>query len=160
MTSFVIVACLFLTRNFAQQATGTSYTLHEVGGNHAQSVGFSTDGFTTTATAIMRKLHLIWVMMNEDTRRMHKVSDDVKGEYLVFFPRTLRLAFLEENNNSLKKIAKLEDLAEYSRLGLVVIYKLYSCGDYTYTILYFNRRSDLDMNKHASNVTYINWMGS
>lgn len=38
--------------------------LQEVGCNHAQSVGFSTDGFATTPT--MRKLHLIWV-----TARMH-----------------------------------------------------------------------------------------
>ncbi|KAI3678697.1 hypothetical protein L6452_37999 [Arctium lappa] len=166
--------------------------LQEVGGNHAQGVGFSTDGFATTTT--MRKLHLIWVtarmhievyrypawsdvieietwvqgdgrigtrrdwilkdyangevigratskwvMMNEDTRRLQKVSDDVREEYLVFCPRTLRLAFPEENNNSLKKIAKLEDPAEFSRLGLVP------------------RRSDLDMNKHVNNVTYIGW---
>lgn len=83
-----------------------------------------------------------------------------------------RLAFPEENNNSLKKIAKLEDPAEYSRLGLVVsstIYKLYSCGDYfiyqqhssnkLYYIIYTQqpRRSDLDMNKHVNNVTYIGW---
>uniref|UniRef100_Q42714 Acyl-[acyl-carrier-protein] hydrolase n=1 Tax=Carthamus tinctorius TaxID=4222 RepID=Q42714_CARTI len=166
--------------------------LQEVGGNHAQGVGFSTDGFATTTT--MRKLHLIWVtarmhieiyrypawsdvieietwvqgegkvgtrrdwilkdyangevigratskwvMMNEDTRRLQKVSDDVREEYLVFCPRTLRLAFPEENNNSMKKIPKLEDPAEYSRLGLVP------------------RRSDLDMNKHVNNVTYIGW---
>ncbi|PPD69975.1 hypothetical protein GOBAR_DD33144 [Gossypium barbadense] len=38
--------------------------LQEVGSNHAQSVGFSTDGFGTSPT--MRKLHLIWV-----TARMH-----------------------------------------------------------------------------------------
>ncbi|KNA23987.1 hypothetical protein SOVF_020050 [Spinacia oleracea] len=38
--------------------------LQEVGCNHAQSVGFSTDGFATTPT--MRELHLIWV-----TARMH-----------------------------------------------------------------------------------------
>jgi hypothetical protein len=40
------------------------FLLQEVGCNHAQSVGFSTDGFATTPT--MRKLHLIWV-----TARMH-----------------------------------------------------------------------------------------
>ena len=40
------------------------FELQEVGCNHAQSVGFSTDGFATTTT--MRKLHLIWV-----TARMH-----------------------------------------------------------------------------------------
>lgn len=38
--------------------------MQEVGCNHAQSVGFSTDGFATTTT--MRKLGLIWV-----TNRMH-----------------------------------------------------------------------------------------
>ena len=36
----------------------------EVGCNHAQSVGYSTDGFATTPT--MRKLRLIWV-----TARIH-----------------------------------------------------------------------------------------
>lgn len=41
-----------------------SVPMQEVGCNHAQSVGFSTDGFATTTT--MRKLRLIWV-----TSRMH-----------------------------------------------------------------------------------------
>lgn len=38
-----------------------------------------------------------------------------------------RLAFPKENNGSLKKIAKLEDPAEYSRLGMVVsvIFKIW-----------------------------------
>ncbi|XP_050364859.1 oleoyl-acyl carrier protein thioesterase 1, chloroplastic-like [Argentina anserina] len=167
--------------------------LQEVGCNHAQVVGFSTDGFATTTT--MRKLHLIWVtarmhievykypawsdvveietwcqgegrigtrrdwilkdyatgqvigratskwvMMNQDTRRLQKVSDDVREEHLVFAPRELRLAFPESNNSSLKKIAKLEDPAEYTRLGLVP------------------RRADLDMNQHVNNVTYIGWV--
>ncbi|XP_024981865.1 oleoyl-acyl carrier protein thioesterase, chloroplastic-like [Cynara cardunculus var. scolymus] len=187
-----IIRCYEVGINKTATIETIANLLQEVGGNHAQSVGFSTDGFATTTT--MRKLHLIWVtarmhievyrypawsdvieietwvqgdgrigtrrdwilkdyangevigratskwvMMNEDTRRLQKVSDDVREEYLVFCPRTLRLAFPEENNNSLKKIAKLEDPAEYSRLGLVP------------------RRSDLDMNKHVNNVTYIGW---
>ncbi|KAI4356365.1 hypothetical protein L6164_000394 [Bauhinia variegata] len=167
--------------------------LQEVGCNHAQSVGFSTDGFATTPT--MRKLRLIWVtarmhieiykypawsdvveietwcqgegrvgtrrdfilkdyatnqvigratskwvMMNQDTRRLQKVSDDVREEYLVYCPREPRLAIPEENNNSFKKIPKLEDPVQYSRVGLVP------------------RRADLDMNQHVNNVTYIGWV--
>ncbi|KFK29701.1 hypothetical protein AALP_AA7G167700 [Arabis alpina] len=166
--------------------------LQEVGCNHAQVVGFSTDGFATTLT--MRKLHLIWVtarmhieiykypawsdvieietwcqsegrigtrrdwilrdcatgqvigratskwvMMNQDTRRLQRVTDEVRDEYLVFCPREPRLAFPEENNSSLKKIPKLED-AQYSTLGLKP------------------RRADLDMNQHVNNVTYIGWV--
>ncbi|KAF5746299.1 Oleoyl-acyl carrier protein thioesterase [Tripterygium wilfordii] len=167
--------------------------LQEVGCNHAQSVGYSTDGFATTPT--MRKLHLIWVtarmhieiykypawsdvveietwcqsegrigtrrdwilkdfatsevigratskwvMMNQDTRRLQKVNDEVREEYLVFCPREPRLSFPEKNNRSLKKILKLEDPAQNSRLGLVP------------------RRADLDMNQHVNNVTYIGWV--
>ncbi|XP_050206465.1 oleoyl-acyl carrier protein thioesterase 2, chloroplastic-like [Mercurialis annua] len=167
--------------------------LQEVGCNHAQIVGFSTNGFSTTHT--MRKLHLIWVtarmhieiykypawcdvvevetwcqndgrigtrrdwiltdyatgeaigratskwvMMNQDTRRLQKVSNDVRQEYLIFCPPDLRLAFPEENNSSLNKIAKLEDPAQSSKLGLVP------------------RRADLDMNQHVNNVTYIGWV--
>ncbi|GMI76185.1 fatA acyl-ACP thioesterase 1, fatA acyl-ACP thioesterase [Hibiscus trionum] len=167
--------------------------LQEVGGNHAQSVGFSTDGFATTPT--MRKLHLIWVtarmhievyrypawsdvieietwcqnegrigtrrdwilndvatgevigratskwvMMNQDTRRLQKVNDDVKEEYLIFCPREPRLAFPEENSKSSKKIAKFEEPVQYSRRGLKP------------------RRADLDMNQHVNNVTYIGWV--
>ncbi|KAG1363466.1 putative Oleoyl-acyl carrier protein thioesterase, chloroplastic [Cocos nucifera] len=79
-------------------------------------------------------------MMNQDTRRLQRVSDEVREEYLVFCPRTPRLAFPEEDNGSLKKIPKLEDPAEYSRLGLVP------------------RRADLDMNQHVNNVAYIGWV--
>ncbi|KAL5057595.1 hypothetical protein RYX36_029199 [Vicia faba] len=167
--------------------------LQEVGCNHAQSVGFSTDGFATTPT--MRKLHLIWVtarmhievykypawsdvveietwcqaegragtrrdfiikdyttnqvigratskwlMMNQDTRRLQKISDELRDEYLVFCPRELRLAIPEPDSNCLKKIPKLVDPAQSSSLGLVP------------------RRADLDMNQHVNNVTYIGWV--
>ncbi|GMH02487.1 hypothetical protein Nepgr_004326 [Nepenthes gracilis] len=167
--------------------------LQEVGCNHAQSVGFSTDGFATTPT--MRKLHLIWVtarmhieiykypawsdmveietwcqsdgriqtrrdfilkdfangevigratskwvMMNQDTRRLERVSTEIHDEYLIHCPKTPRLAFPEEDNKSLRKIPRLEDPAQYSKLGLVP------------------RRADLDMNQHVNNVTYIGWI--
>ncbi|THG09546.1 hypothetical protein TEA_007460 [Camellia sinensis var. sinensis] len=134
---------------------------HEVGCNHAQSVGFSTDGFATTLT--MRKLHLIWVTARMHieiykypawsdvveietwcqsegkigTRRDWILKDYDTGEVI---GRATRLAFPEENNGSLKKISKLEDTAQYSRLGLVP------------------RRADLDMNQHVNNVTYIGWV--
>ncbi|CAH8383650.1 unnamed protein product [Eruca vesicaria subsp. sativa] len=81
-----------------------------------------------------------WVMMNRDTRRLQKVSDDVRNEHLVFCPKEPRLAFPEENNRSLKKIQKLEDPAQYSMIGLKP------------------RRADLDMNQHVNNVTYIGWV--
>jgi len=188
-----VVRCYEVGINKTATVETIANLLQEVGCNHAQSVGFSTDGFATTTT--MRKLHLIWVtarmhieiykypawsdvieietwcqsegrigtrrdwilkdyathevigratskwvMMNQDTRRLEKVSDDVREEYLVFCPREPRLAFPEEKNGSLKKIAKLEDPAQYSRQGLVP------------------RRADLDMNQHVNNVAYIGWV--
>ncbi|GAV70723.1 Acyl-ACP_TE domain-containing protein [Cephalotus follicularis] len=80
------------------------------------------------------------VMMNQDTRRLQKVHDDVWNEFLVFSPKTLRLAFPEENNSSLKKLPKLRDPAQYARLGLMP------------------RRAELDMNQHVNNVAYIGWV--
>ncbi|KAK2992446.1 hypothetical protein RJ640_025408 [Escallonia rubra] len=188
-----IVRCYEVGINKTATVETMANLLQEVGCNHAQSVGFSTDGFATTLT--MRKLHLIWVtarmhieiykypawsdvveietwcqsegrigtrrdwiltdcasgevigratskwvMMNEDTRRLQKVTDDVRDEYLVFCPKTPRLSFPEANNSSLRKISKLEDPAHYSRLGLVP------------------RRADLDMNQHVNNVAYIGWV--
>ncbi|PIN03705.1 Oleoyl-[acyl-carrier-protein] hydrolase [Handroanthus impetiginosus] len=188
-----IVRCYEVGINKTATVETIANLLQEVGCNHAQSVGFSTDGFATTTT--MRQLHLIWVtarmhieiykypawsdvveietwcqsegrigtrrdwiikdyandevigratskwvMMNQDTRRLQKVTDDVRDEYLVFCPKTLRLAFPEENNASLKKIAKLDDPAKYSKVGLVP------------------RRADFDMNQHVNNVTYIGWV--
>ncbi|KAF5451495.1 hypothetical protein F2P56_026601 [Juglans regia] len=188
-----IVRCYEVGINKTATVETIANLLQEVGCNHAQNVGFSTDGFATTPT--MRKMHLIWVtarmhieiyrypawsdvveietwcqgdgrigtrrdwiikdyatdqvigratskwvMMNQETRRLQKVSDDVREEYLVYCPRELRLAIPEENSTSLKKIPKLEDPAQNSKVGLVP------------------RRSDLDMNQHVNNVTYIGWV--
>nr|CAB3457507.1 unnamed protein product [Digitaria exilis] len=215
-----IVRCYEVGINKTATVETIANLLQEVGCNHAQSVGFSTDGFATTTT--MRKLGLIWVtnrmhieiykypawgdvveietwcqedgrigtrrdwilkdlangevigratryllfeyiagpktectvqvtgsyrllsskwvMMNQNTRRLQRVSDDVRDEVFIHCPKTPRLAFPEENNGSLKKIPILSDPAQYSRLGLVP------------------RRADLDMNQHVNNVTYIGWV--
>lgn len=188
-----IVRCYEVGINKTATVETIANLLQEIGCNHAQSVGFSTDGFATTIS--MRQLHLIWVtarmhieiykypawsdvveietwcqsegrigtrrdwilknyatgevigratskwvMMNQDTRRLQKVADDVRDEVLLYCPKELRLAFPEKNNASLKKIAKLDEAAAYSRAGLVP------------------RRADLDMNQHVNNVTYIGWV--
>ncbi|KAJ8467399.1 hypothetical protein OPV22_029951 [Ensete ventricosum] len=80
-----------------------------------------------------------WVLMNQDTRKLQQLNDEAREVYLVYGPRTDRLAFPEKNNDSLKKIPKLADPAQYSRLGILP------------------RRADLDMNQHINNVTYIGW---
>ncbi|XP_077212247.1 oleoyl-acyl carrier protein thioesterase 2, chloroplastic-like [Tasmannia lanceolata] len=188
-----IIRCYEVGINKTATVETIANLLQEVACNHAQSVGFSSDGFATTHT--MRKLHLIWVtsrmhievykypawgdvveietwcqgegrietrrdwilkdfatgtvigratskwmMMNQDTRRLQGVTDDFRDEYLILCPQTPRLAFPEEDNSSLKKIPKLEDPAQYSRLRLVP------------------RGADLDMNQHVNNVTYIGWV--
>ncbi|XP_058206649.1 oleoyl-acyl carrier protein thioesterase, chloroplastic-like isoform X3 [Rhododendron vialii] len=155
-----IVRCYEVGVNKTATVETIANLLQEVACNHVQSLGFSTDGFGTTTT--MRKLHLIWA-----TARMHieiykypAWSDVVEVEtwYESEGPiwtrrdwilkdhatrevigRATRLAFPEEKNGSLKKIAKLEDAAQYSRQGLVP------------------RRADLDMNQHVNNVAYIGW---
>lgn len=188
-----IVRCYEVGVNRTATIETMANLLQEVACNHAQSVGFSTDGFATTPT--MRKRHLIWVtarmhieiykypvwgdvveietwcqgegkigtrrdwilkdaateavigratskwvMMNRDTRRLSRATDDVRDEYMIYFPQSPRLAFPEENNSSSKKIPKLEDPAHHSRSGLMP------------------RRADLDMNQHVNNVTYIGWV--
>lgn len=187
------IRCYEVGLNRTATIEAVANLLQEVACNHAQSVGFSTDGFATTPT--MRERHLIWVaarmhievykypawgdvteietwcqsegkigtrrdwilkdaateniigratstwvMMNQDTRRLYRVTDDVRDEYMIHCPKSPRMAFTEENSNSSKKIPKLEDPAQYSRSGLMP------------------RRVDLDMNQHVNNVTYIGWV--
>ncbi|KAI3714368.1 hypothetical protein L1987_72967 [Smallanthus sonchifolius] len=76
-----------------------------------------------------------WVMMNEKTRRLSKMPDEVRGEISPWF--ILKQAIKEE---SLEKIDKLDDNAKYINSGLQP------------------KRSDLDMNHHVNNVKYVGWM--
>lgn len=188
-----VIRCYEVGMNRTASIETIANLLQEVACNHAQSVGFSTDGFATTPS--MRKRRLIWVttrmhievdeypvwgdvvqietwcqaegkagtrrdwlisnvatgkligrvtstwvMMNQDTRRLSRITDDVREEYAQHCPDPPRYAFPEENSSSLKKISKLQDPAQHLRSGLMP------------------RRGDLDMNQHVNNVTYIGWI--
>lgn len=188
-----VIRCYEVGMNRTASIETVANLLQEVACNHAQSLGFSTDGFATTPS--MRKRRLIWVttrmhieveeypvwgdvvrietwcqgegkagirrdwlisdmangkligratstwvMMNQDSRRLSRIMDDVREEYEQYCPVLPRYAFPEENSSSLKKISKLEDPAQHVRSGLMP------------------RRGDLDMNQHVNNVTYIGWV--
>ncbi|KAI5082694.1 hypothetical protein GOP47_0003292 [Adiantum capillus-veneris] len=188
-----VIRCYEVGMNRTASIETIANLLQEVACNHAQSVGFSTDGFATTPS--MRKRRLIWVttrmhieveeypvwgdiveietwcqgegkagtrrdwlisdvanskligratstwvMMNQDSRRLSRITDDVREEYANHCPVLPRYAFPEENSSSLRKIPKLGDPAQHVRSGLMP------------------RRGDLDMNQHVNNVTYIGWI--
>ncbi|GBG91603.1 hypothetical protein CBR_g52636 [Chara braunii] len=79
-----------------------------------------------------------WVMMSQDTRRLVRIPEEVKAEYLQYcFPHRHAI---KDKSASGRKIERLEDPPEFARAGLQV------------------RRSDLDMNQHVNNVTYVGWM--
>lgn len=185
-----VIRCYEVGVNRTASIESIANLLQEIGCNHAQSVGFSNDGFATTT--LMRKKRLIWVTtrmhiemdrypvwgdcveidtwfqgegsivsrrdwiirmagtgevigrgtstwvtMNKDTRRLSRVPDDVRAEYMQHCPDPPRFALPSEPSD---KIPKLEDPAES-----VVPYLR-------------PRRGDLDMNRHVNNVTYIGWM--
>ncbi|PIN01154.1 Oleoyl-[acyl-carrier-protein] hydrolase [Handroanthus impetiginosus] len=75
------------------------------------------------------------LMMNQKTRRLSKIPDEVRAEILPWFID--KQAIVEE---SAEKIQKLDDNALYVAEDLKP------------------RRSDLDMNHHVSNVKYATWM--
>ncbi|KAM7271401.1 hypothetical protein ACFE04_030615 [Oxalis oulophora] len=81
-----------------------------------------------------------WVMMNTNTRRLERVTPAILEEYSGYSPKELRSVFREKNSTSSKKILKLEDPVQHSRLRLAP------------------RAADLDMNQHVNNVTYIGWV--
>lgn len=184
-----MIRCYEVGVNRTASIESIANLLQEIGCNHAQSVGFSNDGFATTP--LMRKKRLIWVTtrmhiemdrypvwgdvveidtwfqgegnivsrrdwiikmastgevigrgtstwvtMNQDTRRLSKVPEDVQAEYMQHCPSPPRYALPSEPS---AKIPKLEDPVH-------VVSHLRP------------RRNDLDMNQHVNNVTYIGWM--
>ncbi|XP_057478060.1 palmitoyl-acyl carrier protein thioesterase, chloroplastic-like [Actinidia eriantha] len=76
-----------------------------------------------------------WVMMNQQTRRLSKMPEEVRAEISPWFIE--KQAIQEELS---EKIEKLDDKAKYVNSNLKP------------------KRSDLDMNHHVNNVKYVRWM--
>ncbi|KAL2643104.1 hypothetical protein R1flu_010691 [Riccia fluitans] len=85
---------------------------------------------------ILARATSTWAMMNQKTRRLSKMPDEVRAEISSYFME--RSAILEKNADKVLKLD--EDAAEYVRSGLTP------------------RRGDLHMNQHVNNVKYIGWM--
>ncbi|KAJ7557473.1 hypothetical protein O6H91_05G127800 [Diphasiastrum complanatum] len=83
-----------------------------------------------------------WVMMNQDSRRLSRVTDDIRADLIPFTPKPPRWAFEGYNPMSSFKIPLLNDS----------MHTLLKSSDLK------PRRDDLDMNEHVNNVTYIGWM--
>ncbi|GJP31605.1 hypothetical protein CLOM_g6608 [Closterium sp. NIES-68] len=184
-----VIRCYEVGVNRTASMETIANLLQEIGCNHAQSVGFSNDGFATTPAMLANRLIWVttrmhiemykypkwgdvveidtwfqdgtimsrrdwiirfghtgevigrgtssWAMMNRDTRRLSKVPSDVRAELIVHCPSPERFSIPK---NTLTKIPKLDEPADHVRSYLRP------------------RRSDLDMNHHVNNVTYIAWM--
>ncbi|MBA0798852.1 hypothetical protein Gohar_009406 [Gossypium harknessii] len=76
-----------------------------------------------------------WVMMNEKTRRLSKMPEEVRDEISPWFIDKRAI-----NEDVPEKIVKLDDNARYVNSDLKP------------------KRSDLDMNHHVNNVKYVRWM--
>ncbi|XP_075504316.1 oleoyl-acyl carrier protein thioesterase 1, chloroplastic-like [Primulina tabacum] len=77
-----------------------------------------------------------WVMMNQQTRRLSKMPDEVRAEISPWFIEKQAI----EEESSPEKIDKLDNNARYMNTDLKP------------------KRSDLDMNHHVNNVKYVRWM--
>ncbi|XP_021292420.1 palmitoyl-acyl carrier protein thioesterase, chloroplastic-like [Herrania umbratica] len=76
-----------------------------------------------------------WVMMNQQTRRLSKMPEEVRAEISPWF--------IEKNaiqENTPETIKKLDNTVKYINSKLKP------------------KRTDLDMNNHVNNVKYVNWM--
>ncbi|XP_060215791.1 palmitoyl-acyl carrier protein thioesterase, chloroplastic-like [Lycium barbarum] len=76
-----------------------------------------------------------WVMMNQKTRRLSKMPEEVRSEISPWF---INKQSIKEENPI--KIEKLDDTAKYVLSNLKP------------------KRNDLDMNHHVNNVKYVRWM--
>ncbi|KAF9623471.1 hypothetical protein IFM89_003055 [Coptis chinensis] len=76
-----------------------------------------------------------WVMMNQKTRRLSKMPEEVRGEISPWFITKKAIP-----HDASLKIKKLDDKAKYVTTNLKP------------------KRSDLDMNHHVNNVKYVRWM--
>ncbi|KAI3433190.1 Protein DETOXIFICATION (Multidrug and toxic compound extrusion protein) [Psidium guajava] len=76
-----------------------------------------------------------WVMMNQQTRRLSKMPEEVRAEISPWF---IEKQAIKEDNP--EKIVKLDSKATYVNSDLKP------------------KRSDLDMNHHVNNVKYVGWM--
>ncbi|KAG6655843.1 hypothetical protein CIPAW_05G245000 [Carya illinoinensis] len=76
-----------------------------------------------------------WVMMNQQTRRLSKMPEEVRAEISPWFIEKQAI-----HEDSPEKIIKLDSKARYMNSNLKP------------------KRSDLDMNHHVNNVKYVRWM--
>lgn len=74
-------------------------------------------------------------MMNQKTRRLSKMPDEVRAEISPWF---IEKRAIQEDGY--EKVTKLDSTASYVKSDLKP------------------KRSDLDMNHHVNNVKYIKWM--
>ncbi|GMY18474.1 palmitoyl-acyl carrier protein thioesterase, chloroplastic [Fagus crenata] len=76
-----------------------------------------------------------WVMMNQQTRRLSKMPEEVRAEVTPWFIEKQAI-----KEDCPEKIVKLDSNARYMDSNLKP------------------KRSDLDMNHHVNNVKYVRWM--
>ncbi|KAJ8492760.1 hypothetical protein OPV22_014481 [Ensete ventricosum] len=76
-----------------------------------------------------------WVMMNQQTRRLSKMPEEVRREISPWFTEMRAV-----QGEALEKIEKLDDNAKYVNSNLKP------------------KWNDLDMNHHVNNVKYVRWM--
>ncbi|XP_028227082.1 palmitoyl-acyl carrier protein thioesterase, chloroplastic-like [Glycine soja] len=87
---------------------------------------------------IIAKATSTWTMMNRETRRLSKISEEVRQELVPFFFNKLAIAREEIDH---QKIHKLTDsTAESFRYGVTPGW------------------NDMDVNQHVNNVKYIRWI--